>query len=42
MAVAHRQFQSMPLAEIRSWGKPGHIIYDIKSVLPADAVDARL
>jgi UDP-N-acetyl-D-glucosamine/UDP-N-acetyl-D-galactosamine dehydrogenase len=42
MAVAHQQFRSMSVADIRAYGRPKHVLYDIKSVLPAAAVDARL
>lgn len=42
LAVAHGQFLSMGASEIRALGKPAHVLYDIKSVLPKDAVDARL
>jgi UDP-N-acetyl-D-galactosamine dehydrogenase len=42
LAVAHNQFRDMPPAEIHAWGRKDHILYDIKSLLPADQVDARL
>jgi UDP-N-acetyl-D-galactosamine dehydrogenase len=42
LAVAHQQFRQMGAAAIHALGKPAHIVYDIKSVLPADQVDARL
>jgi len=42
LAVAHREFRSAGAATIRAWGKPGAVIYDIKHVLPAEAVDGRL
>jgi UDP-N-acetyl-D-galactosamine dehydrogenase len=42
LAVAHRQFMEMAPEAIRAFGKAGHVLYDIKSVLPADMVDARL
>jgi UDP-N-acetyl-D-galactosamine dehydrogenase len=42
LAVAHRQFLEMTPAAIHALGKPEHIVYDIKSVLPIDQVDARL
>jgi len=42
MAVAHREFTAMSLDELRELGKPTHVIYDIKSVLPVDQVDQRL
>jgi UDP-N-acetyl-D-galactosamine dehydrogenase len=42
IAVAHRQFTEMGAASIRALGKPEHILYDIKYVLPAHEVDGRL
>ena len=42
LAVAHRQFVEMSPAALHALGKPEHIVYDIKSVFPADQVDARL
>jgi UDP-N-acetyl-D-galactosamine dehydrogenase len=42
VAVAHRQFRELGAAHIRALGKPGAVIYDVKSVLPQDAVDGRL
>jgi UDP-N-acetyl-D-galactosamine dehydrogenase len=42
LAVAHQQFRDMGAAAIRSLGKPDSVLYDIKSVLPADQVDGRL
>jgi UDP-N-acetyl-D-galactosamine dehydrogenase len=42
VAVAHRQFLEMSPADIHALGTSEHIVYDIKSVLPADQVDARL
>jgi UDP-N-acetyl-D-galactosamine dehydrogenase len=42
LAVAHQQFVEMAPAAIHALGKAEHIVYDIKSVLPADQVDARL
>jgi len=42
LAVAHDQFRLLGADGIRALGKPEHVLYDIKSVLPRDAVDARL
>ncbi|GIX22186.1 MAG: nucleotide sugar dehydrogenase [Gammaproteobacteria bacterium] len=42
LAVAHDEFAAMGAARIRALGKPGAVLFDIKSVLPADAVDDRL
>lgn len=42
LAVAHREFIEMGAARIRALGKPGCIVFDVKQVLPRDAVDDRL
>ncbi len=42
LAVAHRQFLEMSPESMKALGKAEHIIYDIKSVLPVDLIDARL
>ncbi|OZI35717.1 Vi polysaccharide biosynthesis protein VipA/TviB [Bordetella genomosp. 1] len=42
LAVSHEQFVKMGADEIRKLGKPAHILYDLKYVLPADAADVRL
>ncbi|TBR40053.1 MULTISPECIES: nucleotide sugar dehydrogenase [Dyella] len=42
LAVAHREFQDWGEARIRAFGKPGAVIFDVKSVLPQAAVDGRL
>jgi len=42
LAVAHNQFRDMAPEAIHAWGRPDHVLYDIKSLLPADQVDARL
>ena len=42
VAVAHRQFKELGEAGIRAFGKARSIIYDIKYLLPAEAVDERL
>jgi len=42
LAVAHRQFIDMSIESIHALGAPGHVLYDIKSVLPANRVDSRL
>jgi UDP-N-acetyl-D-galactosamine dehydrogenase len=42
VAVAHQQFRDLSVRQIRSWGRPRHVLYDIKSLLPAAEVDARL
>ncbi len=42
LAVAHHQFGSMGANGIHALGKTTHILYDLKYVLPAEAVDLRL
>ena len=42
VAVAHRQFEELGADGIRALGKDTSVLYDIKYVLPADAVDDRL
>jgi UDP-N-acetyl-D-galactosamine dehydrogenase len=42
LAVAHRQFRDMGAAQIRLLGKTGHVLFDVKSLLPVDQVDDRL
>lgn len=42
IAVAHDQFRAMGAIDIRSLGKPLHVLFDLKYVLPADASDLRL
>ncbi len=42
LAVAHRGFIEAGATGIRRWAKPKAILYDVKSVLPVDAVDGRL
>lgn len=42
VAVAHRQFREMGVARIRALGKPDSVLFDVKYLLPADAVDGRL
>jgi UDP-N-acetyl-D-glucosamine/UDP-N-acetyl-D-galactosamine dehydrogenase len=42
VAVAHRQFSDMGVERIRALGKSQHVLYDLKYVLPCDAVDLRL
>ncbi len=42
VAVGHREFCQLGGAGIRAFGKPASVIYDVKYVLPADAVDGRL
>ena len=42
LAVAHRQFLDLGADAIRAWLKPDGVLYDVKSMLPRDSVDARL
>jgi UDP-N-acetyl-D-galactosamine dehydrogenase len=42
VAVAHREFAEMGPARARAFGKPGALLYDIKSLYPREAVDGRL
>ena len=42
LAVAHQQFIKLGGEAIKALGKTDHILYDIKSVLPKQFVDARL
>lgn len=42
VAVAHQQFAELNAEGIRALGKPGSILYDVKHLLPKEAVDGRL
>jgi UDP-N-acetyl-D-galactosamine dehydrogenase len=42
VAVAHNQFKELGEVGIREFGKETAVLYDIKYVLPSDAVDDRL
>ena len=42
LAVAHDQFKAMGAEGISALGKPEHVLYDLKYVLPRDAADLRL
>jgi UDP-N-acetyl-D-galactosamine dehydrogenase len=42
LAVAHQQFLAAGAAGLAALGRPDHVLYDVKSALPRDAVDARL
>jgi len=42
VAVAHRQFRDMGADSIRARGKPRHVLYDLKYLLPPTASDLRL
>ena len=42
VAVAHDQFRELGAERIRAFGKPASIVFDVKRLLPAAAVDGRL
>ena len=42
LAVAHDQFKAMGAPALRALGKPQHVLFDLKYVLPAEASDLRL
>jgi UDP-N-acetyl-D-galactosamine dehydrogenase len=42
IAVAHREFRALGAAAVRRLCKKHHVVYDIKHLFPAAAVDGRL
>ncbi|MFC5583251.1 UDP binding domain-containing protein [Rhodanobacter terrae] len=42
LAVGHREFTSMGAGAIRALGNAESVLYDVKYVLPREAVDGRL
>lgn len=42
LCVGHNAFREMGADAIRALGKPNHVLFDVKHILPKDAVDARL
>ena len=42
IAVAHDYFKSMGAPALRAFGKPEHVLFDLKYLLPANASDLRL
>ncbi len=42
VAVAHQQFRDLGADSIRALGKPGAVLFDVKYLLPKDAVDESL
>lgn len=42
IAVAHQQFKEMGAERMRAIGKPEHVLYDLKYLLPVGASDLRL
>jgi UDP-N-acetyl-D-galactosamine dehydrogenase len=42
LAVSHRQFQEMGIERIKTMGKRGAVLFDVKHAFPASEVDGRL
>lgn len=42
LAVPHREYLEMSVADIRRFGKDHAVVFDVKGVLPLDAADGRL
>jgi UDP-N-acetyl-D-galactosamine dehydrogenase len=42
LAVGHRQFKALGAAAIHAFGKPKHVLYDLKHLLNVDEADIRL
>ncbi|ARD43597.1 Vi polysaccharide biosynthesis UDP-N-acetylglucosamine C-6 dehydrogenase TviB [Colwellia sp. PAMC 21821] len=42
LAVAHNEFKSLGVDEIRKLGKKHHVLYDLKYILPKESADMRL
>lgn len=42
LCVAHDEFRNMGADQIRRFGKPQHLLYDVKHIFPKECVDARL
>lgn len=42
LAVAHKEYRNLDRAALMRWGHDKTVVYDVKSVLPIDAVDERL
>lgn len=42
LCVGHDKFRALGAPAIRAFGKPNHVLFDVKHILPKDAVDARL
>lgn len=42
VAVGHHQFRELGESGIRAYGKLGAVLYDVKNLLPREAVDGRL
>lgn len=42
LAVSHKEFRTLGAEKIRQYGKPKHILYDLKYLLSAEEADLRL
>ena len=42
LAVGHKQFVELGADKLRALGKPGCVLFDVKNILPQNAVDGRL
>ena len=42
LCVGHQKFRDMGAGAIRKYGKPNHVLFDVKHILPKESVDARL
>ncbi len=42
LAVGHQEFRELGAEAIKAFGKPNHVLFDVKYVLPKEAVDGRL
>ena len=42
LCVGHQSFRELGADAIRAFGKPNHVLFDVKHILPKAAVDARL
>ena len=42
IAVGHRQFVELGVDQIRAFGKPGAVLFDVKYLFPAEVTDGRL
>ena len=42
LTVAHQQFKDQGAAQLRAYGQPGAVLYDVKHLFPVDEVDGRL
>jgi UDP-N-acetyl-D-galactosamine dehydrogenase len=42
LCVGHQAFRELGAEAIRKFGKPNHVLFDVKHILPKESVDARL